>query len=78
MTSEKKNERLIERFGKSYTGGEMIFVEDDEAKEVFMVVQGLMVKSTLSVNRVLSEQLVRKEFLKERVWLAEWVEIELQ
>ncbi len=40
MESEKKNERLIERFGRAYTGGEMIFVEDDEALEVFMVVQG--------------------------------------
>jgi CRP-like cAMP-binding protein len=34
------NERLFEKFGRSYSGGEMIFVEDEEAKQVFMVVEG--------------------------------------
>ncbi|MCP4600537.1 MAG: Crp/Fnr family transcriptional regulator [Proteobacteria bacterium] len=40
MGTEKRNERLFERFGRSYSGGEMIFVEDEEAKEVFMIVEG--------------------------------------
>ncbi len=40
MESEKRNDRLFERFGRSYLGGEMIFVEDEETKEVFMIVEG--------------------------------------
>ncbi len=41
MEAEKKNTaRLFERFGRSYSGGEMIFVEDEEAAEVFMIVEG--------------------------------------
>ncbi len=40
MGTEKKNDRLFERFGRSYSGGEMIFVEEDEAAEVFMIVGG--------------------------------------
>ncbi|MDJ0761791.1 MAG: Crp/Fnr family transcriptional regulator [Myxococcota bacterium] len=40
METDKNNERLFERFGRSYAGGEMIFVEDEEATEVYMVVAG--------------------------------------
>ncbi len=40
MDQEKSRERLFDRFGRRYAGGEMIFVEDEEAREVFMVVEG--------------------------------------
>ncbi len=40
MVMDKKRDRLFERFGREYQGGEMIFVEDDPAKEVFMLVEG--------------------------------------
>jgi CRP/FNR family cyclic AMP-dependent transcriptional regulator len=40
MNSKPSINRLFERFGRSYSGGEMVFVEEDEAQEVFMVVQG--------------------------------------
>lgn len=42
MDTDKNKERLFERFGRKYSSGEMIFVEDEEAKEVFMVVEGRM------------------------------------
>jgi CRP-like cAMP-binding protein len=40
MAADNQNERLLERFGRAYTGGEMIFVEDEEAAEIFMIVEG--------------------------------------
>lgn len=40
MEGEKKKDRLFERFGRSFAGGQMVFVEDEEATEVFMVVEG--------------------------------------
>lgn len=40
MDAVKRNERLFERFGRSYPGGEIIFAEDQAAEEVFMVVDG--------------------------------------
>jgi CRP/FNR family transcriptional regulator, cyclic AMP receptor protein len=40
MVMEKNRERLFDKFGREHIGGEMIFVEDDEATEVFMVVDG--------------------------------------
>jgi CRP/FNR family transcriptional regulator, cyclic AMP receptor protein len=36
----KGNERLFERYGRQHAGGEMIFIEDEEASEVFMIVEG--------------------------------------
>jgi CRP-like cAMP-binding protein len=32
--------RLFDRYGRSYEGGEVIFAEDDEAAEVFMIIEG--------------------------------------
>jgi CRP/FNR family cyclic AMP-dependent transcriptional regulator len=40
MDSDKQNKRLFERFGREYSGGEIIFSEDETAGEVFMVVEG--------------------------------------
>lgn len=40
MTHGTKNERLFEKFGRSYSGGEIIFSEDSEATEVFMIAEG--------------------------------------
>ncbi|MCU0661336.1 MAG: Crp/Fnr family transcriptional regulator [Myxococcota bacterium] len=40
MEGDRKRERLLERYGRSYTGGQMVFVEDEPATEVFMVVEG--------------------------------------
>ncbi len=40
MNSTRKQERLFDKFGRQYAGGEMIFVEDEPANEVFMVVEG--------------------------------------
>lgn len=40
MDAAKLRERLFEKFGRSHAGGEMIFVEDTEATEVLMVVDG--------------------------------------
>ncbi|MFO8071467.1 MAG: Crp/Fnr family transcriptional regulator [Polyangia bacterium] len=36
----QETERLFERFGRSYEGGEIIYAEDDESTEVFMVIDG--------------------------------------
>jgi CRP-like cAMP-binding protein len=36
----KSTKRLFERFGRSYSGGEIIFAEDEEAAEVFMILDG--------------------------------------
>jgi CRP/FNR family transcriptional regulator, cyclic AMP receptor protein len=36
----KNAERLFERFGRSYDGGEAIFGEEEEATEVFMILEG--------------------------------------
>ncbi len=45
--------RLFERFGRSYGGGEMIFAEDDEAGEIFMILGGRvrMIKRVRLVER---------------------------
>jgi CRP-like cAMP-binding protein len=40
MTGDKKPNRLFERFGRAYAGGKMVFLEDEPATEVFMVVEG--------------------------------------
>jgi len=36
----KNAERLFERFGRSYAGGDVVFNEDDPASEVFMILEG--------------------------------------
>jgi CRP/FNR family transcriptional regulator, cyclic AMP receptor protein len=36
----KSAEKLFEKFGRSYSGGEMIFLEDDPSGEVFMILEG--------------------------------------
>jgi len=33
-------ERLFDRFGRAYAGGEIIFAEDDEATKVYMILEG--------------------------------------
>ncbi|HUT77604.1 MAG TPA: Crp/Fnr family transcriptional regulator [Polyangia bacterium] len=41
MDAQAKNAaRLFERFGRSYEGGETIFAEDDEAGQVYMILEG--------------------------------------
>ncbi|MBN2526011.1 MAG: Crp/Fnr family transcriptional regulator [Deltaproteobacteria bacterium] len=41
MEFEKKSaEKLFEKFGRSYSGGEMIFQEEDPCQEVFMILEG--------------------------------------
>jgi CRP/FNR family cyclic AMP-dependent transcriptional regulator len=50
---------LFERFGRSYAGGEMVFVEEDQAAEVFMVVQG-RVRLTKKVRLVEHDIVVLK------------------
>lgn len=41
MDIESKNaEKLFEKFGRSYAGGEMIFQEEDPCQEVFMILEG--------------------------------------
>ena len=37
METAKSNQRLLDRFGRSYEGGETIFNEDETAQEVFMI-----------------------------------------
>ena len=36
----KNADRLFERFGRSYAGGDVVFTEDDPAAEVFMILEG--------------------------------------
>lgn len=40
MHNTKENQRLIERFGRRYKSGEMIFEEEQEADKIYMVVEG--------------------------------------
>jgi CRP-like cAMP-binding protein len=41
MDMESKNsEKLFEKFGRSYTGGEFIFQEEDPCQEIFMILEG--------------------------------------
>lgn len=40
MQTKQQRDRLFDRFGRTYSGGEMIFLEDENAQEVFMVVEG--------------------------------------
>jgi CRP/FNR family transcriptional regulator, cyclic AMP receptor protein len=54
MDAKSKNaDRLFERFGRSYEGGDVVFTEDDPAAEVFMIVDGRvrLVKRVRSVER---------------------------
>jgi CRP-like cAMP-binding protein len=54
MNDQSKNAgRLFERFGRSYSGGEIIFAEDDESSEVFMIIDGRvrMIKRVRLVER---------------------------
>ena len=53
MELSKESQRLFERFGRSYAGGEMIFVEDQPADEIFMVVEGRirLIKKVRAVER---------------------------
>jgi CRP-like cAMP-binding protein len=46
-------DRLFERFGRSYEGGELIYAEEDEATEVFMILDGRvrMIKRVRLVER---------------------------
>lgn len=59
MNSKSSINRLVERFGRSYSGGEMVFVEEDDAAEVFMVVQG-RVRLTKKVRLVERDIVVLK------------------
>jgi len=38
--NSQNEERLFERFGRSYKGGEIIFAENDAATKVFMILEG--------------------------------------
>jgi CRP-like cAMP-binding protein len=40
METAKSNQRLLDRFGRSYEGSEIIFNEDEIAQEVFMILDG--------------------------------------
>jgi CRP/FNR family cyclic AMP-dependent transcriptional regulator len=40
METAKSTQRLLDRFGRTYEGGEIIFNEDETAEEVFMIVDG--------------------------------------
>lgn len=40
MDQGSSRERLFERFGRQFAGGEVVFSEDQPAKKVFMVVEG--------------------------------------
>jgi CRP-like cAMP-binding protein len=40
METAKSTQRLLDRFGRKYEGGEIIFNEDETAEEVFMIVDG--------------------------------------
>ena len=40
MSNTKENQRLIEKFGRRYKSGEMIFEEEQEADKIYMVVEG--------------------------------------
>jgi len=54
MEMESKNaERLFEKFGRSYNGGELIFAEEDECREVFMILDGRvrLIKKVRHVER---------------------------
>jgi CRP-like cAMP-binding protein len=53
MEAPSESHRLFERFGRTYAGGEMIFVEEQEADEVYMVVDGRirLIKRVRAVER---------------------------
>ena len=53
MSTENENQRLIERFGRRYKSGEMIFVEDQEADKIYMILDGRirLIKRVRSVER---------------------------
>ena len=53
MDISRERQRLFERFGRKYPGGEMIFIEDEEAHEIFMVVEGRirLIKRVRTVER---------------------------
>ena len=53
MDSSIERQRLFERFGRKYAGGEMIFIEDEEAREIFMIVEGRirLIKRVRAVER---------------------------
>ena len=40
MGTDQATQRLLDRFGRGYQGGEVIFSEDETATEVFMIVEG--------------------------------------
>lgn len=53
MKNSTENQRLIERFGRDYKSGEMIFVEDQEAEKIYMTLTGRirLIKRVRSVER---------------------------
>ncbi len=53
MDTSQERQRLFERFGREYSGGEMIFIEDEEAQEIFMIVEGRirLIKKVRAVER---------------------------
>jgi CRP-like cAMP-binding protein len=53
MQNSTENQRLIERFGRDYKSGEMIFVEDQEAEKIYMILTGRtrLIKRVRSVER---------------------------
>jgi CRP-like cAMP-binding protein len=53
MEVNNDNRRLLEKFGRRYSGGELVFQEDSEAHEVFMIVEGRvrLIKRVRSVER---------------------------
>jgi CRP-like cAMP-binding protein len=53
MEGTQESQRLFEKFGRRYAGGELIFVEDEPADEIFMVVEGRirLIKKVRAVER---------------------------
>lgn len=53
MESSKERKRLFDRFGRRYAASEMIFIEDEEAREIFMIVEGRvrLIKRVRAVER---------------------------
>ncbi len=53
MDGINENRRLFEKFGRHYVGGELIFQEDQEAREVYMILEGRvrLIKRVRAVER---------------------------
>lgn len=53
MDDKRESARLFERFGRRYDGGEIVFEEENEAGEIFMIVEGRvrLIKRVRAVER---------------------------